>query len=757
MTRPFIKISAYKAWKNKPGCKPYDTDFYTEMERIKNGYYKVIADKYRSIVDSEQKKLYKVNELPSLTISAVCKAWRKHDNVVNHTGLLNLDIDKKSNLHIEDWGALRDQIFGMKNVVASFISVSGEGVTFVVKINPDHHKDCFFSIVDGMKQHMGINVDPGLHDVVRLRFVSDDPEAKIRYNFDEIAISEPSQQYLQNKQHFGAEQSVLEPIGEADSEYNFNEAVKKAQILYSFSEGQKWSFLISVAGSCNIMGMSLSFCRDMVVKTFKDQTNISIDRLVKPVNDVYSLYRSQHATFNIEASFERLNYKLKRHLIFEWLHKGAKPKGDEITKICEDHEANKDRVLILIDRVFGEFANEFGYDDFPTVQKVQIWLEKRYDFKLNLVSGQAEMARVGVTEYTEVNADEIYRQTALARFKYSLTDIKSLLRSDFVKSYDPIFEYFKSTTYDGKDHINELSAHIKTDDDGFWSKQFKKALVRCIACGLGKKENRIVMVLFGKKQETGKSTFIRYLSPFGGNYFTESPIIGGNQKDTEIRFSENFIYNIEELAGLSRVDINKLKADISKSSIKERRSYGTHEKVAPRRVNFWASANVKEFLHDEENTRWLVFNVVSINWAYKKNIDINKVWGQAWWLYNNGFDYELDAEDKAIREFLNEDYRFRRPEEELIARYFKPAEAGQGRFMSSTEIAMELNAKSHSLKINPNNIGKTIAAVYNLESVQVKINGKNTRGYWLHKGYTEADGEKPELTTGTISLPENPF
>jgi len=162
-------------------------------------------------------------------------------------------------------------------------------------------------------------------------------------------------------------------------------------------------------------------------------------------------------------------------------------------------------------------------------------------------------------------------------------------------------------------------------------------------------------------------------------------------------------------------------------------------------------------LHDEENTRWLVFNVVSINWAYKKNIDINKVWGQAWWLYNNGFDYELDAEDKAIREFLNEDYRFRRPEEELIARYFKPAEAGQGRFMSSTEIAMELNAKSHSLKINPNNIGKTIAAVYNLESVQVKINGKNTRGYWLHKGYTEADGEKPELTTGTISLPENPF
>lgn len=297
MSYPIIKISAYKAWKNKPGCKPYDTDFYTEMQRIKDGYYKVIADKYRSITDSQQRQQYKINELPSLSISAVCKVWRKTENIVNHTGLLNLDIDKKSNTHINDWPAVRDQIFGMKNVVASFLSVSGEGVTFIVKINPDNHKDAFFSIVDGMKQHMGINIDPGLHDVVRLRFVSDDPEARIRFNFEEIPISEPPQHYLQNKQYFGSENSVLEPIGEADSEYNFNEAVKKAQLLYNFGEGQKWSFLVSVAGSCNVMGMSLDYCKSMVLKSFRDQTNITNERLLKPVTDVYQLYRVQHGTF----------------------------------------------------------------------------------------------------------------------------------------------------------------------------------------------------------------------------------------------------------------------------------------------------------------------------------------------------------------------------------------------------------------------------------------------------------------------------
>lgn len=743
MNYPIIKISAYKAWKGKPGCKPYDTDFYTEMNRIKEGYYKVISDKYRSIKDGDEKKKYKVNELPSLTISAVCKNWRNTENVINHTGLLNLDIDSKSNTHIEDWPAVRDQIFGMKGVVASFLSVSGEGVTFVVKIRPDQHKDSFFSIMDGMKQYMNINVDPGLHDIVRLRFVSDDPDAKVRYNFDEIPISEPSEEYLQNKKNFGAEQTILQPIGEADSEYNFLEAVKKAESKYEFKKGAKWTFLTVVAGACNIMGMSVDYCKGMVLKYYHDKRDDATDpQLVKPITDIYRLYKSQHSTFNIEIAFERLNYRLKRHLIFEWLHHGKKPNGTDINNICQEYEANKDRVEILIERVWGEYANEFGYKDFPSVQKIQIWLSKRYDFKLNVVSQQAEMSGVGSHLFSNVNPDEIYRQTQMAKFKYSLTDLKSLLRSDFVKSYDPIFDYFKETTFDGTDYISQLAGYVKTDDGGFWEKQFKKSLVRSIACGLGKKENRIVMVLYGKKQETGKTTFIRFLSPWGTDkYFTESPIIGGNQKDTEIRFSENFIYNIEELAGLSRIDINKLKADISKSSIKERRAYASFEVSAPRRCNFWASTNQKEFLHDEENTRWLVFNVGSIDWNYKKDIDINKVWGQAWNLYSNGFGYELDAEDKAIREFLNEDYRYKRSEEDLVARYFKPAEPGGGKFMSATEIAMYLNNKSSSLKINPNNIGKTMAATFDIESVQVKINGRNTRGYWLHNGFNEADGE----------------
>lgn len=744
---PVIKISAYKAWITKegqarPGCRPYDSDFYAEMQAIKAGKYADIIKQCREIEDKDQRDFFKCAHLPSLTISAVCKEWRKLENVIAHTGLLNIDIDAKSNTHITDWPSVRDQLFQFPNIVACFLSASGRGVTFVVRVHPDQHKDTFFSIVDGLKKQFRINADAALHDITRLRFVSYDPDCRIRYNFSEIPVARPSSDYLTNKKNHGSSEYILEPVGDADNEYNFLEAVKRAETTIEFKDGSKWVFLVSVAGSCNVMGLSLPFVEEMVEKHFLEKSGINKDRLLKPVRDIYRLYTNQHGTYNIEAAFERLNYKLKRHIIYDWLRKGKRPDKKDVIEIGKEHEADPVRINQIIDHVFSEYSEEFGYVDFPTIKKVQIWLGKRWSFSFNKVTGQPEMTELGGSAIETINPDELYRQLQISGFKFNLNNIKSLVKSAFVKPYDPIRDYFKSLDYDGKkDYIRELSGYVTTKEGDFWHDMFKKTLVRMIPCGLGIKENRIVNVLYQQKQETGKTSFIRFLNPFGDKYITESPIVGGNTKDTEIRFSENFLYNLEELQGLSRADVGKLKADISKAFIKERRPHAMFEVVSPRRCNFWASANLKEFLFDEENTRWLVFEVLNIDWSYKQHIDINKVWAQAWQLYKDGFDYQLSTEERQRREVLNDEYRFRRSEEELIARHFKPSTPELGRFYTSTEIAIFLNSLSTSLRVNPNNIGKTMKATYNLDSTVSWINKKASRGYWLTQTYNLADGE----------------
>ena len=79
------------------------------------------------------------------------------------------------------------------------------------------------------------------------------------------------------------------------------------------------------------------------------------------------------------------------------------------------------------------------------------------------------------------------------------------------------------------------------------------------------------MLIYGYSQNTGKSSFIRFLCPWPNQqYYTESPI-SGNAKDVAIRLGENFIYNMEELEGLNRHDLNAFKAMVSQENTKERR------------------------------------------------------------------------------------------------------------------------------------------------------------------------------------------
>lgn len=757
MSLKFIRISAYRAWVRKdgeamPGCKPYDTDFYSEMKRIQDGTYKPIIDECRAIKDKKARDKFKCEKLPSLTLSAVCRDWRKTENIIEYTNLLNLDIDQTGNEHVKDWGELRDIIFNQPAVVAAFLSASGQGISFVVKIDHLKHKDTFFSIVDEMKEHLNIKVDAGLHDYIRLRFVSYDPNCRIRENFEEIPIIGPSPKYLASKKNYGRSEVTIEPVGDADSEHNFLEAVKKAESTYAFQDGEKHRFLVSVAGTCNLMGMSEEFCKAMTLKIFQTKTQISHGELLDPVIRVYKSYRSQRGSYNIEARFEKLNKKLTNLIVYDYLHNGKRPTDEEILTIAKENDANIQRVQDIVKRVFAEFSNEFNYVSFPQITKVEIFLTKHYSFYYNVVTQQPEHLLLGEKEISPINIDEIHRQLLKRNFKFAFNNLKSLMKSDFMTRYDPIADYFNSLPYAGDGHIDKLSSYIVCEDQEFWQAQFKKAIVRCIPCGLGRQENRIVVVLQGNKQETGKSTFIRFLSPWGvEKYYSESPTLE-HGKDSEFKFAENFLYNLEELAALNSQDIEKLKATISKRNIKERRAYAVFETEMARRCNFWASTNQDYFLQDFENTRWLIFKVQSINWDYTKDIDIHKVWAEAWHLYNMGFDHQLTIEERAKRESINEMARIPNSEEELIIMHYTPDEVS-GTFITSSQIAGWLSQR-YGIKLTAWKAGRAIKKLFGLDRISRRIGNAVVCGYYFTHSTT---GLSPDEVKKAIQNWQSPY
>jgi predicted P-loop ATPase len=351
------------------------------------------------------------------------------------------------------------------------------------------------------------------------------------------------------------------------------------------------------------------------------------------------------------------------------------------------------------------------YENWPEVAKVEYYLAKKYEFRIDIVRRIAEMRNVGQGDWVDLNEHEVFRhlQHDEPKIKYSLQGIKSLLKSDFVSRYDPFIEYFeKIEKWDGVDHIAKLCAFLKTDDDEYFVEMLKKALVRTIKCALEPDYyNRIVLVFSSEAEEIGKSRFFMWLNPFKHLYYSDE--ILRDNKDSRLALCENFIYNLEELDGLNRHGSAKLKATISTRGVTDRLPYAESKSYFPRRCSFFGSTNHTEFLLNDKNTRWLPFKIESIDWkGYIKACDTQKIWQQVYALFiDESFEYELSDTEKSTRNERNEEYRIEDIEEGMIKKYF---EMSHDRFMSSSEILKAVQEVSGGIKISWNSVqlGKTL-------------------------------------------------
>lgn len=111
-------------------------------------------------------------------------------------------------------------------------------------------------------------------------------------------------------------------------------------------------------------------------------------------------------------------------------------------------------------------------------------------------------------------------------------------------------------------------------------------------------------------------------------YYTEDISV---DKDGLIALCKSLIVNIEEMSIMSKTDINILKAFISKNSVNTRLPYARKTELMSRTCSFVGSTNKIDLLSDESGSvRWLIFEVLNINFKYKNEINIDNVWAQAY-------------------------------------------------------------------------------------------------------------------------------
>lgn len=159
------------------------------LDGIKSGKWSTEVQRLRAIGRDGDGYDKAKTRLPAFMLSASTNGGDKAADVMNHTGLLQLDID---GVGAEESPDLRDRIGDDRHIVAAWISPTGDGVKGVMRIPADvaRHKASFEAAADYMRETFAVEIDRACSNVNRLCFVSHDPDLVV--NCDAVVFGVPA-------------------------------------------------------------------------------------------------------------------------------------------------------------------------------------------------------------------------------------------------------------------------------------------------------------------------------------------------------------------------------------------------------------------------------------------------------------------------------------------------------------------------------------------------------------------------------------
>lgn len=369
---------------------------------------------------------------------------------------------------------------------------------------------------------------------------------------------------------------------------------------------------------------------------------------------------------------------------------------------------------------------------------VEEYLNKKYDLRFNTIALEVEISEKNKNEWKSCNENSLWLELQKKSIKIPQNSLIAILKSNLITSYNPLLNYFENLEEWDKetDYITQFTKYLVLDekeDREQLEYHFKKWCVRVVKCALIEdyfNKQAFVLTDEGDGQNIGKSSWCRFLCPKElTNYLAEDI---GNDKDSRILLCKNFLINLDELAVLSRKEINQLKSYFSKDKINERLPYDRKNSIIPRVASFIGSTNMSTFLQDETGSvRWLCFVVKKIDWNYKRDFNIDNLWSQAYYLSKDkNFDETMSFEDIKLNEIRNDKFQISSPEKDFLYKFFEiPKNINEAEFLTSSEVINHISIYTSSgIRLNSIMMGK---ALKSLGFLRVKQN--SVYGYWLKK------------------------
>lgn len=221
------------------------------------------------------------------------------------------------------------------------------------------------------------------------------------------------------------------------------------------------------------------------------------------------------------------------------------------------------------------------------------------------------------------------------------------------RSYHPVLDYLDTLEWDGKQRLDHwLTKYIGAEETPYTHSIGRSALIGAVARirNPGCKVDTVPII--EGKQGLGKSSAARIL--FDPWFSDELADLGG--KDAAMQTQGAWLIEISELDAMSRSEVSRIKAFVSRATDRFRPPYGARVIESPRSCVFWGTTNSETYLKDETGGRRF--------WPIRAGrIDVDglaaardQLWaeadrlhraGAAWWIVNPEAQRIADGEQTA--------------------------------------------------------------------------------------------------------------
>ena len=349
--------------------------------------------------------------------------------------------------------------------------------------------------------------------------------------------------------------------------------------------------------------------------------------------------------------------------------------------------------------------------------EVAVFLQGQAEFRYNTVLCKVEY-RIHTEEHWQEMSDRqanswLVELWTSGRNKASKSMIDTIINSSFSKQYNPFKEYFEGLRHeDSTGSIKELAGTLTLEEDNEGERAtlfelLRRWMIGTVACSVSDREiNENIFILIGE-QGDGKTRWLRSLMPKAiGETYRASLDIKVGDKDSQIKLTENLFLELDELVALRKNDIEQIKTLTSIDSINVRRPYDRYSSSYIRRASIYGCDNNEQIVQDMTGARrFFVFKVKACN--YMHTVDIDACWHEAYTAWKAGERYWLDKEEISQLNERNEQFQIQGSEEGLVIKYTshpdEEKEAQEKYWLTTTEVALRINAASHGLGMQLSN------------------------------------------------------